>query len=300
MNDSLSFESLFEGAKRAASKAMNDHAHGEYDEFALHAGVAIERLAKAALVKMNPLYVAGGKLHIPSPDKVKIYTISALEALARLQSFGVGKVDNDLKLLIELRNGTVHTAGGDEAKTHIPTLAKAITAILEHLGISEHDFWDRWTSAINMAVNEQRTEIERLVEIRIRQARHVFEDRFKGLPPGAKERAMATPNPALSDWIEAVEIRAGGVPIFKTSGGDCPACGGRGILTFEPTEQTATNTHYSADGFACSMCTFAVVGPEEMAALRKASAPSMVATMSVSHGPTLAPENIKMIKTQTG
>ena len=33
---------------------MDDHARGEYEEFALHAGVAVEKLVKAALVSMNP------------------------------------------------------------------------------------------------------------------------------------------------------------------------------------------------------------------------------------------------------
>ncbi|MEE1807668.1 hypothetical protein [Streptomyces sp. BE133] len=46
MDESLSFESLLEGAKKAGHKAMDDHGRGEYDEFALHGGVAVERLAK--------------------------------------------------------------------------------------------------------------------------------------------------------------------------------------------------------------------------------------------------------------
>ena len=33
---------------------MDDHARGEYEEFALHAGVAVEKLVKATLVSMNP------------------------------------------------------------------------------------------------------------------------------------------------------------------------------------------------------------------------------------------------------
>ncbi|MET7351559.1 hypothetical protein [Streptomyces mirabilis] len=57
MDESLSFESLFEGAKKAAHRAMDDHGRSEYDEFALHGGVAVERLAKAVLVSKNPVYL---------------------------------------------------------------------------------------------------------------------------------------------------------------------------------------------------------------------------------------------------
>ncbi|MEV0122659.1 integrase [Streptomyces sp. NPDC050703] len=57
MDDALSFESFLEGAKKAAHRAMDDHGRGEYDEFALHGGVAVEKLAKAVLVSMNPVYL---------------------------------------------------------------------------------------------------------------------------------------------------------------------------------------------------------------------------------------------------
>ena len=43
--------------RHAAQKAMDDHARGECDEFALHGGVACERLAKAVLVSRNPAYL---------------------------------------------------------------------------------------------------------------------------------------------------------------------------------------------------------------------------------------------------
>lgn len=39
MDDSLSFEGFYEGAQKAAHRAMDDHGRAEYDEFALHAGV---------------------------------------------------------------------------------------------------------------------------------------------------------------------------------------------------------------------------------------------------------------------
>ncbi|WP_405910418.1 MULTISPECIES: hypothetical protein [unclassified Streptomyces] len=55
MNGSLSSESFYQGAKKAAHKAMDDHGRPEYDEFALHAGVAVEKLAKAVLAAKNPL-----------------------------------------------------------------------------------------------------------------------------------------------------------------------------------------------------------------------------------------------------
>ena len=55
MKDLFSTESFYQGAKKAAHRAMDDHGRAEYDEFALHAGVAVEHLAKAVLFSKNPI-----------------------------------------------------------------------------------------------------------------------------------------------------------------------------------------------------------------------------------------------------
>ncbi|MFF4308517.1 hypothetical protein [Streptomyces sp. NPDC001507] len=292
MDDSLGFESLFEGAKKTAYKAMDDHARGEYDEFALHAGVAIERLAKAVLVKMNPMYIASGKVHIGPQSKVKIYTITASEALTRLQSLGICKYDTDLKMLIEQRNGTVHATGGDESKTQIPTFAKVITAMLKHLGIPDYDFWGRWTSAVDVAVSRQRNEIQRDVELRMKQARHLFDDRFKGLPEKAKEQV-------LKEYVEPVNVpfysaRADGaeddvlaLALFVTT--TCPACGGQARLKLRPVSTTQTGAQLAPESLACGLCNLVLDGPDQIAAsgadVEKAQLPAGVA---FTWGPTLA------------
>ncbi|MFI2757844.1 hypothetical protein ACH5A3_03040 [Streptomyces echinatus] len=281
MDDSLSFESFLEGAKKAAYKAMDDHARGEYDEFALHAGVAIERLAKAVLVKMNPLYIAGGKVHIGPQNKVKIYTISASEALARLQSLGVGKVDSDLKLLIEQRNGTVHAAGGDEAKTHIPTLARAVAAMLEHIGISEPDFWDRWTSAVNVAVDKLSNEIQRDVVLRIKQHRHIFEDRFKGLPDGAMEKFLQEHQPGGVVEIDTIAFTTDNRLSAVVGTTACPACGCRANLTLRPVTVVDTVEDFAASALACPLCGLRLTGGAEIRAsgtdMEKALIPTSIA-----------------------
>ncbi|MGW0496946.1 hypothetical protein ACWD0Z_16345 [Streptomyces sp. NPDC003007] len=174
MDDSLSFESFFEGAKKAAQKAMEDHGRGEYDEFALHAGVAIERLAKAVLVMRNPLYLVemrngnadlllhfGGDLEL---DTAKVRTVGAKEALQRLRRMGVLPSDSQLDLLIELRNGTAHTTVRDEAKMLLPTLAETTAILLTAVGTSFRVFWGRWSRAVIVAVDKQLDDIRRDVD----------------------------------------------------------------------------------------------------------------------------------------
>ncbi|MGW2706971.1 hypothetical protein [Streptomyces sp. NPDC001340] len=277
MNDALSFESFFKGAKKAAHRAMDDHARREYDEFALHAGVAIERLAKAILVKMNPLYIASGKVQVVTgQNKFTIHTITMSEALKRLAQLGIGKVTPSLQTLIELRNGTVHASGDDEAKDQIPTLATTIAAMLKHLGTPVDDFWGRWTSAVNTAVDRQRSEIERDVEIRIKQARHLFEDRFKGLPKELKERAVSQElHVATAAFDHLVEIDGKTFPSsIMTPGGPCPSCTAQTTLLFGMVDRSADHTQYAPDGITCHVCGLSLYGFDEMAALRDILGPS--------------------------
>ncbi|UKY54847.1 hypothetical protein [Streptomyces inhibens] len=54
MASTITFEQLLSGAKDFAHLALNAHAEGHTDVFLLEAGVAVERLAKAALVRVHP------------------------------------------------------------------------------------------------------------------------------------------------------------------------------------------------------------------------------------------------------
>ncbi|MET7761699.1 hypothetical protein ABZS71_06545 [Streptomyces sp. NPDC005393] len=179
MDDSLSFESFYEGAKKAAHRAMGDHGRGEYDEFALHGGLAVEKLAKAVLVSKNPVYIAeprnedmlmylGGHFQV-AEDKVR--TVGAKEAIARLRKIGVLQADPQLDLLILMRNGAAHASPDSaEAKGMISPLTQTIETLLHHLGKPLGTFWDRWTQAVKAAVNEQEDQVFRDVQLRIAQA----------------------------------------------------------------------------------------------------------------------------------
>jgi hypothetical protein len=305
MDESLSFESFFKGAKKAAHRAMDDHGRVEYDEFALHAGVAVERLAKAVLVSKNPVYLAeirnadmllhlGGDLELPME---KVRTVGAKEAVARLRRIEALQVDPQLDLLIEMRNGAAHTsANSAQAKGLISPLARTIETLLNDLGETLDTFWERWTDAVRDAVNEQEDEVFRDVQLRIAQARHAFEDRFVGLPAEVKKQALKAPQPRPTEWFaHPMELKKDDVTVLRVTGGDCPACSGTGLITMEPIGRTGTETRYLANGFGCYLCDFEVNGPEELSALRKINSRAdalRLASASVSHGQTPPPEDL--------
>ncbi|MPY37142.1 hypothetical protein FNH09_39790 [Streptomyces adustus] len=263
MNDTFSFETFFEGAKKAAHRAMDDHGRADYDEFALHAGVAVEKLAKAVLCNLNPLYIAGGKVTLSSTKKPKIYTITASEAVTRLVSLDILKNDSALRLLLDQRNGTVHASSGDEAKTQIPTLAVNIRAMLKHLEIPDNKFWERWTSTVDIAIDRQRSEIERDVQLRIEQARHRLDDRLEGLPLPKKVR---TPRESSFTFFFAdVNSDVDQDVISVTGNAGCPACRRTAIVKAAP-DLTSPEAPMAAVALSCTWCQLQLEGAEEIRA----------------------------------
>ncbi|MFF0649376.1 hypothetical protein ACFYVV_37890 [Streptomyces tendae] len=308
MDDSLSFGSFMGGAKKVAHRAMDDHARGDYDEFALHAGVAIERLAKATLVKRNPIYIVEMRgsaemlFHMGghrNADRVR--TIGAGEAIARLRTLGVLTKDPQLDQLIDLRNGVAHTTGGGEAKSLLPTLILTVQSLIEDVDGSPRRFWGRWNSAVLMVVDEKRSQVYRDVQLRIRQARHRFEDKFVDLPDEAKERVLSTPPPDQGKfWVGDLTLVNGNDVVLVTAQVPCPACTGPSMMTLVPSETTTTGTALIPDGFICHLCGLHLKGGEEMVAC--AGLASLPRTVSI---PPLAVahemrSDVRMGETRTG
>ncbi|MFQ6144980.1 hypothetical protein ACLMNJ_18170 [Streptomyces seoulensis] len=276
MDDFLSFDSFLEGAKKAAHRAMDEHGRSEYDTFALQGGVAIEKLAKAVLVSMNPVYLLemrngnpdmllylGGHLEL-SEDKVR--TVGAKDAIKRLRTLGVLPPDPQLDMLIELRNGTAHTSAGDRARALLPAFVENTWALLKKVDVDIGDFWERWSSAVIIAVDQQRSEIERDVEIRIRQAWHRLEDRFAGLPESTRERALAQ----TSSAPYAFDVTPFKAPmdshyyILATVG--CPACGGTAMLKVHPSRDIKLGPQLLMDALHCPLCSLSLESPAEVRA----------------------------------
>ncbi|MEU0525989.1 hypothetical protein [Streptomyces niveus] len=274
MDDSLSFESFLRGSKRAAHKAMDDHGRAEYDEFALHAGVAVERLAKAVLVSKNPLYIAEMRgsaemlFHLGGHRTAgKVRTIGAMEAIARLRTLDVLPSDRQLDLLIDLRNGVAHTASENQGKSLLSTFAETVQTLHGDLGGPLASFWGRWTTVVRLAVDQERSQVYRDVQVRVRQARHNFEDRFAGLPQNAMELVLRNPVPMQNESIGPMTLADGRDVVLKLLGADCPACSGRASVFFDKVSPLGGGAlRFVPTSMKCVMCALELNSTEEIEA----------------------------------
>jgi hypothetical protein len=269
MNDPLSFENFLTGARRFLELAMAAHAREDHELFVMNAGITIERIAKAALMRKNPallvemkgstemlLYLTGMK------EARKIRTIGMTEAISRLRQGGVlPHEDPKLDLLVELRNGVAHSTGVAVTDDLLPTFARVVDILLEDVGEDRVSFWGNWSTAANLAASETLDEISQDVLMRIQNARYLFEDKIPGLPKGA----FAKYEPPDPRYPEHVQVVLGPNGMTYTTTARCPACGGQAeekkivMLQDISGESAAVTTR-----LACKYCRLAVHGSEEM------------------------------------
>lgn len=269
MNDPLSFENLLTGARRFLGLAMVARAREDHELFAMNAGITIERITKAALMKRNPALLVEMKgssetlLHLTGMKEAgKVRTIGMSEAIRRLRQ---GEVlpheDPKLDLLVELRNGVAHSAGMETTDDLLPTFARVVDILLEDVGEDRDSFWGNWSTAANLAASESRDEISQNVLLRIQNARYLFEDKIPGLPKGAFAR-YEKPDPR---YPEQVQVVLGPNGMTYTTTARCPACDGQAeekkivMLDDISGESAAVTTR-----LACKYCPLALHGSEEM------------------------------------
>ncbi|SEC88502.1 hypothetical protein SAMN05216489_01877 [Streptomyces sp. 3213] len=266
MDDVLSVESFLAGARRFAHLAMAAHGRSDHELFALHGGVAVERLVKAALVAKSPalLLEMRGKVdalfHLTGvkPSAGRVHTVGANESISRLRKLGVLPEDTDLDDLIELRNGVAHSTQGDEGRELLPALARTVEIVLTDLGRDLAAFWGCWTETVRLALDESRTELERDVQVRIQQARNIFADRFDGLPDDFAKRFRNDQIKPLGFTLMFVDhlLRAEGAV-------KCPACGNQAAVAMLGRTDGGGSVKFVVDEVGCPMCQLTLVSSEE-------------------------------------
>ncbi|MFH8993350.1 hypothetical protein [Streptomyces sp. NPDC017940] len=266
MDSPVTFDRLLEGAQRFARLAMEAHAEQDQEVFLLHAGVSVERLAKAALARVHPtlLTEVNGKddmlLHFAgavATPPTRLRTIGAATAIGRLRKMDVlpqkpSSEAADLDGLIELRNGVAHL-GTDDVEDYLGTFIATVDRLLPHLGQEAGSFWESWADTARVVLDDRADRLQKDVRLRINQARHRFRTRFADLPEGAVDGVQQAVSEHGLIVVEVGPAKA----LFQTLS-QCPACERDAAALFLAVDQDSPlfDMELTAEGLLCGLCGF--------------------------------------------
>ncbi|QFR94756.1 hypothetical protein [Streptomyces tsukubensis] len=272
MASTVTFDELCEGARNFAHLALGAHAEGQMDVFLLEAGVSVERLAKAVLVRVHPTLLSEVKgnddmlLHLagatPIPPR-RLHTIGAGTAIARLRKMGVLPRSEELDGLIELRNGVAHL-GASTGDDYLGIFVDTICLLLDHLDHDRTEFWGTWSELAQVTLDNRFDLVQKAVRLRVSQGRFRLEARFGALPEGTVEsiaKAIGEAGLVITDFNRT---RARFRMLTR-----CPACGAEAaalLLSAEPQTTLLYEMELTTEGLQCGLCGFHLTGEEEVTA----------------------------------
>ncbi|MGW2305001.1 hypothetical protein [Streptomyces sp. NPDC001809] len=249
MSDVVNFSALFAGARKFANSAMEANAESDLEVFLLHAGVSIERLAKATLVDQNPVLLLEMKgkeeslFHLAGVKAAtRLRTIGAAVALSRLRSMGVlPPKDEVLDELIELRNGVAHLSGGaEETFEGLAAFVRTTNTLLTHRQKDAGEYWGRWQGAVDIALSEHMEKVEREIAGRIESARYRLSKRMEGCLP--RPLRWRTPTPVTTRMAFHMVSRSCAVTSRSGFPTSAPRAGARAPSRWGP-QREATSPH---------------------------------------------------------
>ncbi|TJZ93210.1 hypothetical protein [Actinacidiphila oryziradicis] len=259
MDESLTASRLLMGAERFARSAMDAHTKDDSEVFLLHAGVSIERLAKAVLAETSPFLLMEMKgsddtlFHLTGVrEAAKVRTIGAAQSITRLRKMGRLPIkDDDLDELIELRNGVAHLIpDNDDSFDGLAVFARTTRQLLAGLSVTEVDFWGIWASMVEITLNDVMEQAARDLGRLTEQAKVRLSQRIDKLPPAAAEAYVE------SMMVRSPHINTRSMILQVSLPKECPTCGYMGQITTGPpplAEKGRLGEAYPV-AFNCQIC----------------------------------------------
>lgn len=254
MTDPLSPDAFYASAREFALSTLEAHHVGNHRRVPLDAGTALEHLAKASLARRSPALLLTDLKNdsgIPSlmwllridgaKRPAKVRTVGLSDALTRAELFVPSKsAKDDLRTIVELRNGTVHAAEDAGVEERIlAAFAKYTDALLADLGRAREDFWGGQLSVVDALLKDASDKLAHKVEVR-RAAAEAMLESLLATRGEAVVRALRTvsKSPRLTDSQR-----------FHP----CPVCDSHGIATGGH-DVIDREVWFAAQKFHCQLC----------------------------------------------
>ena len=217
---------LLASAEKFAQSALRARLDFDSMVYLLHAGTALELLAKAYLASVNGSLIAANDVdsllhcsgHARRAKTSAMKTITATEAMKRAIHLDAEfkNHEDSWRLLADIRNGVVHAGSvekGAEESVFVPFLRVCDLLIERTPGADRDRMWGDLISTVDARLSESAKAIELLVADSLDAARLVYEQRYKSMEDDARKGALA----AIDGSYDVTK--------YEEALTDCPACG---------------------------------------------------------------------------
>lgn len=240
----LSHEDLFASAQRYARAALTEYYTGDRARTPLEAGTSLEHLVKACLAKRSPTLLVDLKngdwpslqllAGVPGATAARLRTIGMRVALTRAESYITSVASpQDLKLLVDLRDGVVHVAGTDPATGAVLlAFVQHVEACVADYGADREAFWGPQQPVVDALLTENKDRVTADVTVRIAAAAAAFGQQHAGQPP----ELLAL----LRQWKPTLTV--------DQAHAQCPACRCTGVAVGRHEVEYDFEQEYEGDG----------------------------------------------------
>ncbi|MFF8951916.1 hypothetical protein ACF09I_24420 [Streptomyces sp. NPDC014940] len=233
------------------------------EAFIALSGVVLDRLAKAALMKRNPILIIDASagvwdslLHLTGfSNHKKLRTASLTVSLKRLtdEPFHVklGVTPDEVKDLVELRNQSAHGLGTHDGSALVASYVIVVDSLLADLDVDRAFFWGECLEVADYAKGKAEALARDGVKDLITRAR----ENYERLSP----RGSAETKRRAYEWS-----RRKALPVPEWRQRDCPACGNIGVMDGHlfrsqidvPGDQSDTLVviQFDPSSFTCTTC----------------------------------------------
>jgi hypothetical protein len=231
MADPFTPDAFYASAQEFALSALETHHLSNHRRVPLFAGTAVEHLAKACLARRSPVLLVdlrndssfnwlAALLSVEGAGvPAGIRTVGLSEALKRMRRFVRSKAsEDDLRTLIDMRNGVVHAAENTEVEERILTaFVQQADSLLEDLDRAREDFWGGQLPVVNALLADASNKLQHRVQVKLAAAEAMIERRYQteGEAVISALRAFSKSGPLTAEQV------------FR----DCPVCSSDGIAT---------------------------------------------------------------------
>lgn len=272
-------DSLYYSAEQWASTALAAHGAGDLHRVAVDAATCLEHLLKACLARRSPALIVDlnrGEQSFPSllqllgiadakPSK-RVWTVGLRDAVARMNTFITPPASDDIKTLIDMRDGTIHAASREEVEERlVVAFIHYAETLLEDLDRRRDRFWGDQVEVVDALLAASTDMTERRVKVKMAAAAADYQKRYS---------AISFDMSAVAHGFAGHDILSGDEDIV-----DCPVCRSPALAHGYPWvewnfEQQGDGSYRRADGkvwfwahsLECSVCVLQLTTHAELLA----------------------------------